>query len=70
MGKMKDLFIDEMNRHNSVDDTDWTYSNEMPPPPDEINLETGKCMWIIKDYRIWADDYPQALELLNRIESF
>ncbi len=44
--------------------------NIMPPPPDEINIETGKSMWIIKDYKIWADSYQQALTLLPMIESF
>jgi len=44
--------------------------NTMPPPPDEINTQTGKSMWIIKDYKIWADSYEQALTLLPMIESF
>jgi hypothetical protein len=44
--------------------------NTMPPPPDEINTQTGKSMWIIKDYKIWADSYQQALTLLPMIESF
>jgi hypothetical protein len=43
--------------------------NIMSPPPDEINTTTGKSMWIIKDYRIWADSYQQAVkELLPLIE--
>ena len=54
---MKDLVINEMN-------------NQMHPPPDEINLESGLSKWIIKDYKIWAKDYTQALELLTMIESF
>lgn len=45
-------------------------SNTMVPPPDEINTTTGKSMWIIKDYKIWADNYEQALQLLPMIESF
>jgi hypothetical protein len=56
MGKMKDLAIDQMN-------------NQLEPPPDMINTETGKCMWIIKDYRIWADTYAQALSLLPLTEN-
>jgi hypothetical protein len=44
--------------------------NQLDPPPDKINTETGKKMWVIKDYKIWADDYQQALQLLNVIESF
>lgn len=44
------------------------YDNTLDPAPDEINTTTGKSMWIIKDYRIWADSYKQALELLPLIE--
>lgn len=44
------------------------YDNNLDPAPDEINTTTGKSMWIIKDYRIWADSYKQALELLPLIE--
>ena len=44
------------------------YDNVLDPAPDEINTDTGKSMWIIKDYRIWADNYKQALELLPLIE--
>lgn len=45
-------------------------NNTLNPPPDQIDLETGKMMWIIKDYKIWADSYEQALQLLNVIEKF
>ena len=44
------------------------YDNVLDPAPDEINTTSGKSMWIIKDYRIWADSYKQALELLPLIE--
>jgi len=44
--------------------------NIMSPPPDEINTTTGKSMWIIKDYKIWANSYEEALKLLPMIESF
>ena len=44
------------------------YDNTLDPAPDEINTTTGKSMWMIKDYRIWADSYKQALELLPLIE--
>ena len=44
------------------------YDNVLDPAPDEIDTTTGKSMWIIKDYRIWADNYKQALELLPLIE--
>lgn len=45
-------------------------SNRMEPSPEEINIETGKCLWTINGYRIWADSYKQAVELLPLIESF
>lgn len=43
--------------------------NQLSPAPDEIDIHTGKSMWIIKDYRIWADSYEDALELLPLIEN-
>ncbi len=43
--------------------------DQLSPAPDKINVETGKSMWIIKDYRIWADSYEDALELLPLIEN-
>jgi hypothetical protein len=55
--------LDEEPEYDSTD-------NKMSPPPDEINTDTGKSMWIIKDYKIWADSYEQALTLLPIIESF
>jgi hypothetical protein len=44
--------------------------NIMAPPPDEINSATGKSMWKLKGYKIWADNYEQAQKLLPMIESF
>ena len=54
------------------DESMWGRSTKdicMSPPPDEINVKTGKSMWIIKDYRIWADSYEEALDLLPLIEN-
>ena len=81
MGKMKDLYIDEMNRQLAEDvnwdDTHEYYPpiitqdvNQMTPPPNQLDLESGKSMWVINGYKIWADSYQQALELLPMIESF
>jgi len=81
MGKMKNLLIDQMNSdRNGPDDTDWnaptydgagfTEADRLAPPPDEIDLVSGKCMWEIKGYKIWARSYKEALELLPMIESF
>jgi len=70
MGKMKNLVIDQMNNdRNGPDDTDWNF-NQLTPPPDQIDLDSGKSMWIIDDYKIWAETYQQALELLPLIQSF
>jgi hypothetical protein len=44
-------------------------SNELEPPPDEINISNGKKMWEINGYRIWARSYSEALELVPLIES-
>jgi len=57
MGKMKDLVIDQMN-------------NQLHPPPDLIDLELGKSMWIVEDYKIWAETYEQAVRLLPMIKSY
>lgn len=76
MGKMKELFIDQMNTNKNVpDDIDWKY-NQLEPPPTKIDVQTGKKMWEIKSikddcvYKIWAESYKQALELLPMIENF
>lgn len=54
---------------NTPNSNGWiSMNNKLDPAPDEINTDTGKSMWIIKDYRIWADSYKQALELLPLIE--
>lgn len=53
---------------NKANSNGWISMNQLDPAPDEINTDTGKSMWIIKDYRIWADNYKQALELLPLIE--
>jgi hypothetical protein len=40
------------------------------PPPDEIDIETGKMMWVIKEeYKIWASSYEEALNILSLIEN-
>ena len=41
----------------------------LDPAPDAVNAENGKKMWVLNGYRIWADTYQQALELLPLIES-
>jgi hypothetical protein len=72
MGKMKDLVIDQMNDEGpQYDSAGYTSAdNQMHPPPDEINLESGLSMWIIKDIRVWATDYLQACKLYEIIDKF
>ena len=60
--------LDEEPEYDSAGFTE--HDNKMSPPPDQINTDTGKSMWIINDYKIWADSYQQALQLLPMIESF
>jgi hypothetical protein len=43
--------------------------NRMDPAPDEVDTVTGKCMWIIKGYRIWDSSYQDALKHLELIEN-
>ena len=85
MGRMKDLYIDQMNNdYNGPDDTDWNAPEYNPasftkadtePQPEAVQTD-GKKLWIIPsnkdgvDYKIWAHSYQQALRLLPMIESF
>ena len=85
MGRMKDLFIEEMNNNrNAPDDTDWDapqYDSagfteaDREPEPQAVQAD-GKKLWIIPsnkdgvDYKIWAFSYRQALELIPLIENF
>jgi len=55
---------------NTPNSNGWiSMNNKLDPAPDEINTDTGKSMWIIKDYRIWADNYQEALKVLPLIEN-
>ena len=44
--------------------------NQLDPAPDQINIETGKSMWILDGYRVWATNYQEALVSLARIKLF
>lgn len=44
--------------------------NQLSPPPDQIDIDNCKMMWVIEGYRIWARSYQEALELLPLIQSF
>jgi hypothetical protein len=66
MGRIKDLFIDQIN-NQSPDDTDWNY-NQLPPLPEEIDLNSGRGKWVFDDVEVWAYTYEQALELVPYIK--
>lgn len=60
-----------MNKKNSHLPSDkQTEDNQLPPPPDQIDTDNGKMMWVIEEYKIWARTYQEALELLPLIQSF
>jgi hypothetical protein len=62
------LYSDEEPEYDSAGFT--IVDNTMPPPPLEIDMVTGKSMWLIKDYKIWANTYEEAVKHLDVIESF
>jgi hypothetical protein len=67
-GMIPNLYSDATPEYDSAG---YTFTdNRMSPPPDEINTDTGKSMWVLNGYKIWADSYQQATELLPLIESF
>ncbi len=41
--------------------------NQLHPPPVEIDIKTGKSMWLVNDIRVWADTYENALRMYNEI---
>jgi hypothetical protein len=59
----------DVNEHSAPNSNGWMSMNKLDPAPDEINTTTGKSMWIVKGYKIWADSYHQAVkDLLPLIE--
>lgn len=73
MKRNKEIFMEmQQEQEPMFDSAGYSIAdrnNQLDPPPDQINVETGKCMWEIKGYRIWANSYPEALEHLILIES-
>jgi hypothetical protein len=59
----------DVNERSAPNSNGWMSMNKLDPAPDEINTTTGKSMWIVKGYKIWADSYQQAVkDLLPLIE--
>lgn len=54
---------------NTYSDETPEYDNKLDPAPNEIDTVSGKSMWIIKDYKIWATSYQEALKHLDIIEN-
>ena len=67
-GMIPNVYSDEAPEYDSAGFT--IADNTMPPAPKEIDMVTGKSMWVIKDYKIWANTYEEALKHLDMIESF
>lgn len=56
---------------NQQEDEDgYRTNNQLDPIPNEIDFNTGKSMWIINGYKIWATSYQEAQKHLILIESF
>lgn len=81
MGRMKDLFIDEMNKNLQQEDTGPEYDGAGftiadREPPYIAKQFDGKKLWIVKSikddcqYKLWAHTYKEAVEMLPMIESF
>jgi hypothetical protein len=49
-------------------ENDWG-SGELEPPPNKVDTATGKKMWELNGYRVWAESYKQAMDLVPLIES-
>ena len=60
----------DVNERSAPNSNGWISMNKLDPAPDEINTITGKSMWKLKGYKVWADNYEQAQKLLPMIESF
>ena len=46
------------------------FDEYLEPAPDAIDKQYDRKMWMIEGYKIWANSYRHALELLPLIQSF
>ena len=67
-GMTPNLYSDEAPEYDSAGFT-IADNNRMDPAPDQVDPVTGKCMWIIKGYRIWDSSYQDAVKHLELIEN-
>lgn len=71
MGKMKDAFIDQINGLSEEELAIYRQLEEESARDRSYEVrEDGKKLFVIKDYKIWAKSYEDALELLPLIENF
>lgn len=64
--------MSELDKSTKIKVEDAKVIDTKYPKPDAYNHDKASAnfMWIIKGYKIWANTYPEALELLPLIESF
>lgn len=43
-------------------------NEELSPPPQEIDIKTGKGMWNIGSQTIWANSYQEAIDIFLLIQ--
>jgi hypothetical protein len=75
MGKMKDLSIElrnqELDNGPEFDSAGFSDAdNQLPPPPDEININTNISLWVIAGHRISAKSYMEALQIWFEQQKF
>lgn len=44
--------------------------DNIPSPPEPIEINGDKKLWIIDGYRIWARSYAEAVQLAIMIDQF
>lgn len=80
---MKEYYMEKLNQmrdeealkslEENSEDIDWNVKSSVGDDeqnPIEVDPKSGKKLYLIKQYKIWAYNYKQALELLPMIEGF
>ena len=50
-------------------ESEWGTGYELNPPPVQIDITTGRKMWVIKGAEVWAESYERAIEIMELMES-